>query len=83
MHLYYIVLFDLTITKLLSNVVERQLAQVKKDRISAVYNHSIHLDKRKIMMDFGSNYVVSNGSISGHFLIMLRDHEFRVKFRKI
>lgn len=47
----------------LSDAIERQLAHVKKDRISAAYDHSIHLPLRKEMMAFWSNYLVSKGFI--------------------
>lgn len=47
----------------LSDAIERQLAHVKKDRISAAYDHSIHLPLRKEMMTFWSNYLVSKGLV--------------------
>lgn len=45
----------------LSDAIERQLAHVKKDRVSLAYDHSVHLEKRREMMKFWSDYLVSKG----------------------
>lgn len=45
----------------LSDAIERQLAHVKKNRVSVAYDHSRHLPKRRLMMDYWGNYLVSKG----------------------
>lgn len=47
----------------LSDAIERQLAHVKKDRVSSAYDHSVHLETRKEMMKFWSEYLVSKGLV--------------------
>lgn len=45
----------------LSDAIERQLAHIKKDRISLAYDHSVHLPMRREIMDFWGGYLVSKG----------------------
>ena len=47
----------------LSDAIERQLAHVKKDRVSSAYDHSVHLETRREMMKFWSEYLVSKGLV--------------------
>jgi integrase len=47
----------------LSDAIERQLAHVKKDRVSSAYDHSVHLETRREMMGFWSDYLVAKGLV--------------------